>query len=70
MTNEEAKQCLYSHDEVIFNGITYDCITAIIYRIGDKGQIIVSAEMLDKSKNSVTVAQLKDVKKKGSGNGN
>ena len=65
MTNEEAKQCLYSHDAVAFNGTTYDCITAIIYRVGNRGELIVSAELLDKNRNSVTIAQLKDVKKGG-----
>lgn len=64
MTSEEAKECLYSHKEVVCNGIEYECITAIIYRIGDRGNIIVSAELRDKSKNSVTIAQLKDVQEK------
>ena len=65
MTSEEAKKCLYSRNEVICNGITYKCITAIIYRLDESGKrILVSAELLDKSKNSVTIAQLKDVKEK------
>lgn len=63
MTSEEAKQCLYSRKEVVCNGINYERITAIIYRLDEAGKnIIVSAELLDKNRNSVTIAQLKDVK--------
>lgn len=65
MTSEEAKQCLYSRAEVVCNGITYKCITGIIYRLDPSMRnIIVSAELLDKNRNSVTIAQLKDVKEK------
>lgn len=62
MTSEEAKQCLYSRVEVVCKGIRYKCITAIVYRLDESGKhILVSAELLDKNKNSVTIAQLKDV---------
>ena len=65
MTSEEAKQCLFSRSEVIYKDITYKCITAIIYRLDlSMKHIIVSAELLDKNKNSVTIALLKDVKEK------
>lgn len=51
MTSDEAKRCLYSHNEVICNGINYERMTAIIYRLDESGRnIIVSAELLDKSK--------------------
>lgn len=62
MTSEEAKQALYSRAEVVCKGITYKCITGIMYRLDEAGRnILVSAELLDKNKNSVTIAQLKDV---------
>lgn len=61
MTGEEAKECLLSKEKVIYNGITYKRISAIIYRLGERNNIIVSAELLDNSKNSVTIALLKDV---------
>ena len=62
MTSEEAKKCLFSRAEVVCKSIRYKCITAIVYRLDEARQnIIVSAELLDKNKNSVTIAQLKDV---------
>lgn len=64
MTSDEAKKCLYSRKEVVCNGITYERMTAIIYRLDERDNIIVSAELLDKNRNSVTIAQLKDVKEK------
>lgn len=38
------------------NGVTYDHISAIIYR-AENGRIVVSAELMDKTRNSVTIAQ-------------
>ena len=64
MTSEEAKKYLYSRSEVICNGIEYKCISAIIYRIDARNNIVVSAELLDKGEHSVTIAQIKDVKEK------
>jgi hypothetical protein len=64
MTSEEAKKCLYTHEAVICKGITYKCITAIIYRLDPSMNIIVSAELLDKNDNSVTLARLGDVERK------
>ena len=62
MTSEEAKQCLYSRVEVVYKGMRYRYITGIMYRLDESGRnIIVSAEMLDKNKNSITIALLKDV---------
>lgn len=62
MTSEEAKQCLFSRSAVVCKGIEYKRLTAIIYRLDESGKhILVSAELLDKSRNSVTIAQLKDV---------
>ena len=46
MTNEELKQALMSKCEVIHKGITYKCVSAIIYR-NRNGKIDVSAELTD-----------------------
>lgn len=62
MTADEAKQSLFSKSPVMYNGIRYAKMTAIIYRVGENNNLIVSAELLDKSQNSVTYALIKDVK--------
>lgn len=64
MTSEEAKKCLMTRQEVMCNGLNYERISAIIYRLDERDNIVISAELLDKNRNSVTVAQLKDVKEK------
>lgn len=62
MTGPEAKTHLFNRKPVVHNGITYNRITAIIYRCDDNNNLIVSAELLDKNKHSVIIARLKDVK--------
>ena len=62
MTSEEAKIALQNKSPVVCGGIEYKRLTAIIYRYSDKGKFLVSAELLDKNENSVTIAQMKDVK--------
>jgi hypothetical protein len=61
MTNEEAKQALIKRTPVIFNNIEYLCISAIIYRYDKNNNLVISVELTDKCKRSVTIAQLKDV---------
>lgn len=61
MTNDEAKTALFRRTPVTYNGIEYLCISAIIYRVDSNNELIISAELLDKSRRSVTNAQLKDV---------
>lgn len=61
MTNDEAKTALFKRAPVVCNGIEYLCISAITYRVNSNNELIISAELLDKNKHSVTVAQLKDV---------
>lgn len=61
MTNDEAKKALFERTPVIFNGLDYAYISAIIYRYDTKGNLLVSAELLDKNGRSVTIAQVKDV---------
>lgn len=61
MTNEEAKFALKNRTPVVFKNIEYSCISAIIYRYDNNRNLIISAELTDKNKRSVTIAQLKDV---------
>jgi hypothetical protein len=66
MTSEEAKECLYTHEAVICKGIEYKGVSAIVYRLDPiTKKIIVSAELLDKNDNSVTLARLADIERKG-----
>lgn len=60
MTNEEAKNALINRTPVTYNGINYSCISAIIYRY-QNNNLLISAELTDKTLRSVTIAQLKDV---------
>jgi hypothetical protein len=60
VTNTEAKQALFDRTPITYNGIKYDHISAIIYR-HDGNNLVISAELADKNKHSVTIAQLKDV---------
>lgn len=61
MTNSEAKTALQNRTPVTYNGINYAYISAIIYRRGGSGEIIISAELTDKNERSVTIASIKDV---------
>ncbi len=61
MTNEEVKTALAKRTPVTYNGIHYSYISAIIYRFDKNNNLIISAELTDKTKNSVTIAQIKDV---------
>ena len=61
MTNEEAKLALKNRTPVVFNNTEYLYISAIIYRYDNNRNLVISAELTDKNKRSVTIAQLKDV---------
>lgn len=61
MTNDEAKTALFKRTPVVCNGIEYLYISAITYRVNSNGELIISAELLDKNRRSIVVAQLKDV---------
>lgn len=61
MTNEEAKEAMQKQTPVVCDGIEYRRISAIIYRYDHRGKLYISAELLDKRANSVTIALLKDV---------
>lgn len=62
MTNEEVKKALFDESPVEHKGIQYKCITAIIYRRKSEKEVIVLAELMDRNKNSVSIAPIKDVK--------
>ena len=61
MTNEEAKTALMERTPVMYNGIHYSYISAIIYRYDRTNNLLISAELQDKNTQSVTIAQIKDV---------
>lgn len=61
MTNAEAKEALKNRTPVIYNNIEYLYISAIIYRYDKNNNLVISVELTDKNKRSVTIAQLKDV---------
>lgn len=60
MTNEELKACLYDRRPVVHNGIKYDYVSAITYRV-ENGKVIVRAELMDETKRSVTIANVKNI---------
>lgn len=64
MTTEEIKDALLKKYPVCAGGIEYKCVNAVIYRERD-GRIEVSAELLDRCENSVTIVSLKNIEKKG-----
>ena len=55
MTNSELKDALMDGRKVVFGGIEYDRVNAIIYRQKDGG-IDVTAELLDRHQNCVVIA--------------
>ena len=61
MTNGEAKTALFKRTPVVCNGIEYLYISAITYRVNSNDELVISAELLDKNRRSVTNAQIKDV---------
>lgn len=60
MTNSDAKKCLSERTPVVWRGIRYDRISAIIYRV-EKNELVVKVELSDQNANSVTIADVKDV---------
>lgn len=66
MTNPELKDALRTGRPVVVKiprqeAMTFDCVHGIVYRRNAIGGIIVSAELLDKNKNSVIVTDPKFV---------
>lgn len=61
MTNEELKAALFSCCPVEHNGIVYKCVSGIIYR-NKGGKLDISAELLDKNNNSISIVNPAKVK--------
>jgi hypothetical protein len=66
MTNSEIKEALQNGKPVVVKiprqkAMTFDCVYGIVGRRNPIGGIIVSAELLDKNKNSVIVTEPKYV---------
>ncbi len=61
MTNEELKAALFSGCPVEHNGIVYKCVSGIIYR-NKGGKLDISAELMDKNLNSVSIVNPERVK--------
>lgn len=62
MNNQELKEALLQRFPVVCRGVTYDRVSGIIYRAAN-GQIVVTAELMDKNGNSVTIVDPKNVSK-------
>ena len=57
VTGDELKAALFDECPVIYNGITYQKITALIYRKDGKcRRVRVSGELLDRNGNAVVIA--------------
>lgn len=54
MTNAELKEALMDKRKVVFDGIEYTRVNAIIYRERN-GNVIVTAELLDKNNDCVVI---------------
>ena len=62
MTNSEAKAALLEESPVIHAGITYQKITALIYRKAGQGKRVrVSAELLDRNGRDVVIAPVEKI---------
>lgn len=62
MNNQDLKEALLQRHTVVYKGTAYARVSGIIYR-ERKGQIVVSAELLDKNENSVIIVDPKNVSK-------
>ena len=68
MTNEEAKQAFMQRISVVCNGIKYERISAIIYRLNESDDVDVYAELLDKCGHSVTIVPINTIDQKEASN--
>lgn len=64
MTNSEAKAALLEECPAVYAGITYQKITALIYRKAGQGKSVrVSAELLDRNGRAVTIAPVEKIER-------
>ena len=61
MNPTTAKKLMIAESSVFYNGVEYDKIQSLIFTKTENG-IKSCAELIDKNKNSITVAFLKDIK--------
>ncbi|EDP24142.1 hypothetical protein [Parvimonas micra] len=61
MNPTTAKKLMIAESQVFYNGVEYDKIKSLIFKKTENG-IKACAELLDKNKNSLTTAFLKDIK--------
>jgi hypothetical protein len=61
MNNDEIKKAWYDGIPIFHQGIQYQRISALIYRLDSNKKITTSAELLDKNNNSVMIAKIEDV---------
>lgn len=64
MTNSEAKAALLEECPAIYAGITYQKVTALIYRKAGQGKRVqVSAELLDRNGRAVVIAPVEKIER-------
>ncbi len=64
MTNSEAKAALLEECPAVYAGITYQKITALIYRKAGQGKRVqVSAELLDRNGRAVVIASVEKIER-------
>ena len=61
MNPTTAKKLMIAGSSIFYNGVEYDKIQSLIFKKTENG-IKACAELLDKNKNSLTTAFLKDIK--------
>ena len=61
MNPTTAKKLMIAETHIFYNGVEYDKIQSLIFKKTENG-IKACAELIDKNKNSITVAFLKDIK--------
>jgi hypothetical protein len=64
MNNNELKEAFVARRPVVHNGIIYERISAIIYRLRPNGTIYTEAELMDKCGHSVSIVSPERVKDK------
>ncbi|MCY9738072.1 hypothetical protein M5X17_30750 [Paenibacillus alvei] len=62
MTNEDLKEAMTNGEPIEHRGITYNHISAIIYRKSETG-MFMQVELFDKTRNSVVIARPNEIKR-------
>lgn len=55
MTSAEAKKAMLAGRPVVYDGMQFPYISAMIYRRGVRNAVIAQVELLDRTKNSVVI---------------